>query len=197
VDRDQFEARVIELWSTTRVPLTRANLVLATGAPRTKMEKWLDKMVSDGIVELDSDDHGELLYNVLGATRPVNGPTSAGEVAKLAQLGREVKALARRPERPAALAATGPEKKSVVASGALSFFLGPAGWLYAAPLGEAVPALIVFTLLYKFLPGFLFFPLLAVLLPLSALAGAGYAWAYNQTGSRSSMKDMTKGLKGR
>ena len=114
MNRDEFESRVLQLWSTTRVPLTRANLMLVTGAPRAKLERWLDKLVSDGILELDSDDAGEMLYNVCGATRPLRGPTSAGEVAKLESLGREARALVHAPaKRP--LTRAGGEKKSAIA----------------------------------------------------------------------------------
>ena len=60
-----------------------------------------------------------------------------------------------------------------------------------------MPAIIVFTLLYKLLPSFVFLPLLGILLPLSAIAGLVYAWSYNQTGSRSSLKDAPKRLKDR
>ncbi|MEZ4312772.1 MAG: hypothetical protein R3F14_32520 [Polyangiaceae bacterium] len=35
-------------------------------------------------------------------------------------------------------------KKRLLVSGALSFFLGPVGWLYAAPLKEAIPVIVVY-----------------------------------------------------
>jgi hypothetical protein len=78
-------------------------------------------------------------------------------------------------------------EKSVVASGVLSLFLGPVGWLYAAPLKEAVPAAIAFAAVGALLPGFLLMPLLGIGAPLSAFAGLYYAWRHNQTGKRTSL----------
>jgi hypothetical protein len=50
-----------------------------------------------------------------------------------------------------------------------------------------VPAIVVFVLLAKLLPMFLFGPLLGLLLPLSAAAGGAYALVHNQTGGRETM----------
>ncbi len=202
VNRDDFEARVLELWMTTRVPLTRANLQFATGAPRRQVERWLDGLVADGAVELDPDDAGELVYSVRGAARPGAGPTSIADVVKLEKLRAEVgrrssQALVPRgvPLLPEVAAPSG--QKSIVASAALSFFFGPLGWLYAAPLAEALPVAAGFLLLYKLLPAFLLVPILGVVLPLSALAGAAYAWAHNQSGGRSSLGDAARRLRDR
>ena len=88
--------------------------------------------------------------------------------------------------------ASGEARRSLVASGVLSFFFGPLGWLYAAPLKDALPGILLFTLLYAILPHFLLLPLLGVLLPVSALAGVTYAWLYNKQGERTSLIDMTR-----
>src|SRR5207248_5388147 len=87
---------------------------------------------------------------------------------------------------------SGPERRSLVASGALSFFFGPLGWLYAAPLKDALPGILLFALLYAVLPHFLLLPLLGLLLPVSALAGVTYAWLYNKQGERTSLVDMAR-----
>jgi hypothetical protein len=203
VNRDEFEARVIDLWMTTRVPLTRANLQFATGTPRKQMERWLDALVVEGVVEVDPDDSGDLVYSVRGAARSSSGATSVADVVKLEALARQVRkpakalvpAILKRPE--SLLAPAGDGQKSIVASAALSFFLGPIGWLYAAPLREALPAILGFVLLYKLLPAFLLVPLFGVLLPISAVAGAAYAWAHNQAGGRAGLGDATRRLKDR
>src|SRR6185436_10552783 len=44
VNREDFETRVLELWMTTRIPLTRAHLQYATGLVRRRMNAWLDEM---------------------------------------------------------------------------------------------------------------------------------------------------------
>ena len=201
MNRDGFEARVLDLWVTTRVPLTRANLQYATGASRKQVERWLDSLAAEGVIDLDPDDAGEMVYSVRGAHRPANGATSIAEVQKLASLKGEVKRASR------ALAITAgalkgqsgalvprSEEKSILASTALSFFFGPLGWIYAAPLREAVPAVVLFVLLYKILPMVLFAPLLGVLLPASAIAGAAYAWAHNQSGGRAAIGEAARGL---
>lgn len=80
-------------------------------------------------------------------------------------------------------------EKSWVKSGVLSLFFGPVGWLYAGSWREAVPAsaawlvsLAIISKLWFF--SFLFIPILAVMMPLSGIAGAVYALSYNRKGKR-------------
>jgi hypothetical protein len=78
-------------------------------------------------------------------------------------------------------------KKSMLISGLLSFFLGPLGWLYAAPLKEAIPVIVVYVgvgwLLNAILP-FLLVYILALTSVASAIAGVLYAWGFNSAGKR-------------
>ncbi len=186
---------------TTRVPFTRANLQFYTGIQRTKLESWLDELVGSGVLEVDSDDAGELVWSVIGAQRATNGTTDAAAAKKLQQLKGEIspsRALVKHaPSLLAALGGSGAhggEKKSLIASGALSFFLGPVGWLYAAPLKETIPAIFVFLVLMNVLPHIILLPLLSLIMPLSAAAGAVYAWRHNQRGERTSMLDLGRTL---
>ena len=188
---------------TTRVPFTRANLQFYTGIQRTKLETWLDELVGSGVLEVDSDDAGELVWSVTGAQRAVNGTTDAAAAKKLEQLKGEI-----RPRKSNALMKAAPDllatlthgndaggdKKSLIASGALSFFLGPIGWLYAAPLKETLPAIFVYVMLMMVLPHVLLAPLLGLIAPLSAVAGTLYAWRHNQRGERTSMLDIGRTL---
>jgi hypothetical protein len=191
-----FEQSVLTLWMTTRVPLTRANVQFYTGADRRQMERWLDEMLKAGALEFDSDDAGEILYTVPGADRPSDGPTNLAAAKKLDELRKQLpqKSLAKRGDSVSSLlrSGMGGRERSLVASGALSFFLGPLGWLYAAPLKEAAPAIVVFLLLVKLIPAILLYPLLGILMPVSALAGVSYAWLYNRKGERTSLVDMTR-----
>ncbi len=205
--RSDFEQRVLDLWISTRVPLTRVNLQVLTRVPRAKLEPWLDELVREGILEVDSDDAGEMLWVVPGAERSKTGLQSVAEVKKLNELrgsvdssraksksnmlGSASTALVRRAVGQS-LATRGPEQKSIVAAGALGFFLGPVGWLYAAPLKDAVVAIIIASLTYSILPHFLLIPLLGVLLPASALASAFYAWQHNSKGERVSLLESGK-----
>src|SRR5438270_4098605 len=77
---------------TTRMPLTRANLQFVTAVPRGKLEKWLDQLVADGVLDVDADDDGEMVWGVRGAARAATGPQKPEEVKKLADLKQEVAA---------------------------------------------------------------------------------------------------------
>jgi hypothetical protein len=195
VTRDEFEHRLLSLWMTTRLPLTRANLQFVTGVPRAKLGKWLDQLVADGVLDVDSDDEGEMIWGVRGAARSVNGPTSPGEVKKLGDLKREVNSSVALVKAGAAslglrdiagsLGRTqSANHKSLIASGLLSFFFGPLGWLYAAPVKEAGPVALIYFLLWAVLPKFLMLPILSIIAPLSAAIGVAYAWRHNQKGER-------------
>lgn len=191
--QEEFERALLRLWTSTRVPLTRANLLAVTEAPRAKLDGWMSALVTDGIAEIDSDDDGEVLWRVRGAERPKTGPRSVAEIHAWERLNREVgtppqsstatRLQARLLPRDDDDGAVGDEK-SLVASGVLSFAFGPFGWLYAAPLKESIPAIAAMTVLAALLPTALFLPLFSASLPVFALAGVGYAHAYNRSGRR-------------
>jgi len=182
-----FEQLVLALWNTTRVPLTRANLLAYTKAPRARMDGWLDAMVRDSLLEVESDADGDLHWTVRGARRPAHGPQTLGEMAHLARLSAEVDQLAeRRPPAPGpGRAAEG--RKSVVLSGALSLFFGPMGWLYAGSMKEALPGTLFYLLLSALVPKFILVYLLGPLNAVAAVAGVLYAWSYNRTGRRETL----------
>jgi hypothetical protein len=193
MNQQEFEHQVLELWTRTRVPLTRSNLLAHTRIPRDKLDRWLNEMVRERLLELDSDDDGEIVWKVRGSARPSRGARHArrhqSQIEAVggrgsAHVGREHSRSGRRASRSIGLGAGREEKKSLIAAGALSFFFGPLGWLYAAPLKEAIPAILVFGLICAILPNFL----LAYILPMvnipSAIAGLAYAWSYNREGRR-------------
>jgi hypothetical protein len=185
-----FEARVLAIWVRSRVPLTLAHVQHLTGASRDRSKQWLDAMTVGGVLDVEVADDGEMIWTVRGAARPRSGAETVAEWERLETLTREVASA------PTALAVralggglvrTSGEKKSVVASGALSLVLGPLGWLYAAPLREAVPGAAVYVGLFSLLPHVLLVPLLGVLMPISGVAGVYYAWRHNQTGERTGL----------
>src|ERR1700704_713528 len=125
---------------TTRMPLTRANVQFVTGVPRAKLEKWLDQLVAESVLDVDADDDGEMVWGVRGAVRAGAGPSKPEEVKKLGDLKREVAGASAAGAATALvkyggnaarslLTTDGENKKSMVASGLLSFFFGPLGWL--------------------------------------------------------------------
>jgi hypothetical protein len=91
--------------------------------------------------------------------------------------------------------------KSWLASGALSLFLGPVGWLYAGSFREAAPAalawLLVGGLAFNIIPAILLLPVLAVLMPLSGIAGVVYALTYNRHGERQRLFDKDRSGSGK
>jgi hypothetical protein len=208
----EFEQSVLELAMTTRVPLTRANLVFYSGVAAKQADKYLDNMVRDGLLEFDSDDNGDLLYTVTGAQRPTSGPTQLTRCSacqrptvtgtRCTRCGRLLDAQLRALKEDVDRAGTaldiyrrgsdllrpdGPaDEKNLVVAGFLGLF-GPLGWFYAAPTREAGVATLAFLVAAKLLPGLLLYPLLSLFVPISALLGAMYAWRYNRTGRRSSL----------
>jgi hypothetical protein len=186
-----FEARVLAIWLRSRVPLTLAHVQHLTGAARDKSKQWLDAMTVEGVLEAEVADDGEMLWTVRGAERPRSGPETIAELERFEALSKDVaggapRALARA-TLGGELARGGSDQKSVIASGVLSAVLGPLGWLYAAPLREAVPGAAVYVGLCSLLPHFLLVPALGLLAPLSGLAGVYYAWRHNQTGERTGL----------
>lgn len=192
--QDEFERAVLRLWTSTRVPLTRANLLAATEVPRARLDGWMDALVKDGIAELDSDDEGEVVWRIRGAERPRTGPKSVGELQAWTRLNQEVGTT---PSTPAVTRVEArfvehgtvgmSEEKSLVAAGVLSFFFGPLGWLYAAPTKESLPAIAGTAIAAALLPSVIFGPLISLALPVFAVMGVGYAHAYNRTGRRTAL----------
>ena len=90
VKKDEFETALLNLWMTTVIPLTEVNLRYHTGVPRRRMRKWLDQMVQDGHLDIDSDDDGHMVYRVPGARRAAGGPRTFAERDRLHALTRQV-----------------------------------------------------------------------------------------------------------
>ena len=212
MNREQFESRVLDLWMTTRIPLTRAHVQYHTGVARRQLNKWMDEMVSEGVLECDVDDDGEMLWKVPGAARPIDGPKSFAELEKHGRIREEARrklreraggrgrsrggddavddalglglALARRDSSSLERPRGGDEnRKSLLLSAGLSFF-GPLGWLYAGSLREALPATAIALVAAAIVPTFLLMPILWLVMPLSAITGLIYAWQYNRHGHR-------------
>jgi len=88
VNREEFEASVLDLWVSTRIPLSRAHLQYHTGLGRQRVERWLDELTADGVVECDVDDEGEMLWRVPGASRSTTGPRTFAEMGRTGAAAR-------------------------------------------------------------------------------------------------------------
>jgi hypothetical protein len=106
---------------------------------------------------------------------------------RLSRLSAEVDRQASRRPRAALTKASGGGDKSILASGLLSFFFGPIGWLYAGSFREAVPGALAYFLVCAIVPRFLLAYLLGPFNALCALAGVLYAWSYNRSGRREAL----------
>lgn len=207
--KDEFETTLLDLWITTAIPLTAANIRYHTRLPRRTVSKWLDQMVASGELEMDVDDSGQTLYVVPGAERPADGPRTFAERERLAKLMSQVHGSRGHGKKRTALAGEheltstalsiaqsarrelqsgrGQGDKSLVASAALSLFFGPLGWLYAGSFREAIPASAAYMLALAILPSFFLFPILGIAMPVSGVAGLVYAWQYNRSGQRGNL----------
>jgi hypothetical protein len=107
--------------------------------------------------------------------------------ARLSRLSAEVDREAGRRPRADLANPNARREKSILASGMLSFFFGPMGWLYAGSFREAVPGALVYLLVCAIVPRFLLVYLVGTFNGLSALAGVLYAWSYNRSGRREAL----------
>ena len=226
MNREEFESSVLDLWMTTRIPLSRAHLQYHTGLARQRLNRWLDELTAEGVLECEVDNDGEMLWIVPGAERSVGGARTFAELGRgraggagsapqsrrprherrkrapddddgLASLGKAALTLAGKSGLPARDADDGSPHKSLGLSAGLSL-LGPVGWLYAGSLREAAIGTAIALVAWKILPAFLLLPILYIGLPLSAVAGLIYAWQYNRKGERTTLfLDGKKGEDGK
>lgn len=213
VKPQDFEQAILELAMTTRVPLTRANILFYSGAGAKQAERWLDDMLKSGLLEFDSDDNGDITYVFVGAQRPPSGATSLTRCSACRQvtgagirctrcgqlLDAQMRALRSQIDgagtalqlvssggRSLLNQPTRPGDKNLVVAGVLGL-LGPWGWFYSAPLREAGTATAAFLLAYWLIPHIILYPLMSLMLPVSAMVGVLYAWKHNRQGSPSSL----------
>ena len=86
----------------------------------------------------------------------------------------------------------GMKKKSIVASGLLSFFFGPLGWAYAAPWKSVAIGGAAWVLTIAVVPSFIVFYLAMLVCPASAVAGVIYALGHNVIGERTKLFGKSK-----
>ncbi|HWM85463.1 MAG TPA: hypothetical protein VNO33_06480 [Kofleriaceae bacterium] len=184
---------------------------------RQRLNRWLDELTAEGVLECEVDDEGEMLWIIPGAARTATGPRTFAELgrgpagARGASVGRASRDAARRNRardddddtiaslgRAAMTLATKggslergkkgeDDGKKSLAVSAGLSLLGPLGWLYAGSLKEAAIASAVAVLVWKIMPTFLLMPILYLALPLSAVVGLVYAWQYNRKGERTTL----------
>jgi hypothetical protein len=196
-DERALRARLAALEAEVQAE-SRAKAALAPrpAAPAAKRAPAPDPDTQLGLRDSDGDDALEDLAS------PAKRPTRSRQRGRgddvvdalaLARRAADVKEELTRPREAS--------DKSWLASGLLSLFLGPVGWLYAGSFREAAPAalawLLVGGLAFNIIPAILLMPVLAVMMPLSGIAGVVYALTYNRHGERQRLfdKDRSGGKK--
>lgn len=91
MDRDEFESKVLELWTKSQVPLTEANLQFFAEVPRRTLSGWLEALLKERVLDIEVDDGGEVEYAVVGAARSATGPSSCEEYQRKREMVDEAK----------------------------------------------------------------------------------------------------------
>lgn len=103
VNREEFEAKLLQLWVKSSIPFTEANLQYLAGTNRRKLSGMLRDLVADGFLESD-EEGGQLVYSVPGSARPADGPKTfehfERKQALLEKAREKVRARAGRDEPP-------------------------------------------------------------------------------------------------
>jgi hypothetical protein len=92
VDKEDFERRVLDLWVTTAIPLTRANLQYHTGEPAKRVQGLLEQLTAEGTLAVGTGEGGDLVFSVPGAARAEHGPRTFAEKEKFERLRADVEA---------------------------------------------------------------------------------------------------------
>lgn len=175
---ENFQIDVIELGSRG-VPLTVANVVAHLRVPPERVQRALDRMAREGLLDLEVDeDEGFVVYRVRGlsttaplARRRETRPTRAACFAPTTYARHSPLTVAR---------------KSVTVAVVLGALVPGIGLAYAAPLRVVLAASLLVLVFGKVLVAtFVFAPLFWVFATgVSALFGGLYAVRYNQEGHR-------------
>ncbi len=91
MQRDEFQSKVVELWTKSRVPLTEANLQQVTNISGDDLSNLLDDLLGDGVLDLQVDAAGNLTYSVVDATRSTDGPKTCEAFERKRALIEEAK----------------------------------------------------------------------------------------------------------
>lgn len=91
MDREEFESKVLELWTKSQVPLTEANLRHLTDVPERTLGKWIDALVKERVLSAPQAGEAPSVYKVPGRQRSAGGLDSYEEFARKRVLVEEAK----------------------------------------------------------------------------------------------------------
>ena len=139
-----FERRLLRLIFRTNVPLTPVHVAYHLRLPVAEARANLDLMVSSGILELDSDEAGHIVYACPGRP-PLEKLPDPKPPRKRSKRIRALARLQRAEHTHATLVpATSPElvfddrRFSPAAAAALSFFLPGVGQIYSGRVPQGI-----------------------------------------------------------
>ncbi|HVK69497.1 MAG TPA: hypothetical protein VM694_33800 [Polyangium sp.] len=177
---ESFQIEVIELGSRG-VPLTVANVVAHLRAPPARVQRALDRMAREGLLDLEVDENeGFVVYRVRGLS--TSAPLARRRAAK--PKPKPIDSITPVTYTRPSLCMT--PQKSVTLAVVLGALVPGIGLAYAAPLRVVLPASLLVIVFGKLLaPLLIFAPLFWVFaIGVSALFGGLYAVRYNQEGHR-------------
>jgi hypothetical protein len=136
-----FERRLLRLIFRSNVPLTPVHVAYYLGLPISEARSHLDSMVSQGILELDSDESGHILYSY-----PMRPPLAELPEPRppRRKRKRQQQALipspmhARHPTNGAEIMLIEERRFSPAAAAALSFFLPGVGQIYSGRVPQGI-----------------------------------------------------------
>jgi len=175
VSHEDFQIEVIELGSRG-VPLTVANVVAHLRVPPERVQRGLDRMAREGLVDVEVDENeGVVVYRVRGLSTRVRRASPRTSIARAARAASPL-SLRQRPS----------DHKSVTLAVLLGALAPGIGLAYAAPLRAVLVATALVVVFGRLLGASLILgPLFwIVAIATSALFGALYALRYNQEGRR-------------
>ncbi len=153
MDYLDFERRLLRLMFRTNAPLTPVHVAYHLDLPISEARGHLDHMVSTGVLELDSDDGGHLIYSYplrppierlpdprppkrRRKPRPGAGAVTATAAVSPSPLPQSTAMTAS--SHPAELLLVEDRRYSAAAAAALSFFLPGVGQIYSGRVPQGI-----------------------------------------------------------
>ncbi len=139
-----FERRFLHLMFRTNAPLTPVHVAYHLDLPIMEARAHLDQLVSLGVLELDSDDAGHLVYSypMRPPAEKLPDPKPPRKRKKKSDPRREARTLA--PALASPVQPLAPElfwddrRYSAAAAAALSFFLPGVGQIYSGRVPQGI-----------------------------------------------------------
>lgn len=177
-DDEELQARLEALEAEVKAESDAKKAVRAQAEAKVRAQRAKQQAERD-----DLRDRQAAIVKAKSGNRDRGGRDRAGDLETALDLARKASDAKHELSKPREVG-----DKSWLISGALSFFFGPLGWLYAGAWRESIPAalgyLLALGLITSIVPMFLLMPVMMVALPLSGVAGVVYALGHNREGKR-------------